>query len=212
MKTLFCLLTTLFLLAPLGQAAPNSFPLQDQAGRNRSFLNFRNQMLDIVNVQDSMALLNHVDDDIEFSFGGENGVRNFSNFFDLNRGGSAAFWKEMRQVLRLGGKFKNGEFHAPYVYANWPKNLDAFTHSAVVGSGVRIRSRPSLDAPAIGTASYEILRLRSVEAPSGWKAVRTQDGRPGFIASGYLRSPIDYRAHFKRVNGEWKLTVFIAGD
>lgn len=213
MKTLLCLLTTLFLVAPVAEAAPNTFPFRDDARKDPSFSSFRREMVQITEDRDAQALLGFVDDDIEFSYGGEGGVRKFSNFFDLNRGGSESFWKEIRLVLLLGGKFmRNGEFHAPYVYANWPSGRDAFSHSAVIGTGVRIRSAPSLDAPVIGSASYEILRLRNVDAPSAWKAVRTQDGRPGYIAAGYLRSATDYRAHFKKIDGAWKMTVFIAGD
>jgi hypothetical protein len=42
--------------------------------------------------------------------------------------------------------------------------------------------------------------------------VRLGDGRTGFVAAGYVRSPVDYRAIFRRRGGQWQLLTFIAGD
>ena len=35
---------------------------------------------------------------------------------------------------------------------------------------------------------------------------------PAFIASHLVRSPVDYRACFSRMKGEWKMVVLVAGD
>ena len=45
-----------------------------------------------------------------------------------------------------------------------------------------------------------------------WRAVRLPDGRAGFVDRRYLRSPIDYRAAFARIDGRWQMTLFLAGD
>jgi hypothetical protein len=45
-----------------------------------------------------------------------------------------------------------------------------------------------------------------------WRAVRLPDGRAGFVDRRYLRSPIDYRAIFARIDGRWQMTLFLAGD
>jgi hypothetical protein len=42
--------------------------------------------------------------------------------------------------------------------------------------------------------------------------VRLPDGRAGFVDSRFVRSPIDYRAAFARIDGRWQMTLFLAGD
>ena len=46
----------------------------------------------------------------------------------------------------------------------------------------------------------------------GWGRVRLADGRTGYIESGSVISPIDYRAIFARRDGQWRMVAFIAGD
>ena len=84
---------------------------------------------------------------------------------------------------------------------------------AVVGESVRVRERPGLDAPVVGSVSFGIVRVEATddrEAP--WRAVRLAGGRRGFMSTQYLRSPVDYRAIFNETEGRWRLTAFIAGD
>lgn len=42
--------------------------------------------------------------------------------------------------------------------------------------------------------------------------VKLRDGRKGYIASRYVRSPVDYRAFLTREGGRWRMTLFVAGD
>jgi hypothetical protein len=37
------------------------------------------------------------------------------------------------------------------------------------------------------------------------------DGRKAYIATRFIRSPIDYRAEFRYTNGRWWLVFFVAG-
>ena len=38
------------------------------------------------------------------------------------------------------------------------------------------------------------------------------DIRAAFVASDLVRSPIEYRAEFRRIDGRWRMTIFIEGD
>ena len=42
--------------------------------------------------------------------------------------------------------------------------------------------------------------------------MRLPDGRAGFVDRRDLRSPIDHRAAFSRIDGRWQMTLFLAGD
>jgi hypothetical protein len=42
--------------------------------------------------------------------------------------------------------------------------------------------------------------------------IQLDDGRQGYVHSRYLRSPIDYRASFTLIDGQWRMTSSIAGD
>ena len=49
-------------------------------------------------------------------------------------------------------------------------------------------------------------------AESEWTRIKLRDGRTGYISSRYVRSPIDYRAVFNKMDGRWRMTAFVAGD
>ena len=50
------------------------------------------------------------------------------------------------------------------------------------------------------------------EANPDWERVQLADGRVGFIAARYLRSPVDLRAFFEFKDGRWWLTTYVAGE
>ena len=117
-------------------------------------------------------------------------------------------------VLALGGSFdRNGHFIAPYVFSRWPEKIDSFENVAIVGANVRIRAAPRHDATSIGSFSFAVLPLlEDQKGHEGWTAVRIAKGKTGYVLSQYVRSPVDYRAIFERLDGRWQLTAFVAGD
>lgn len=210
MRALTLLLSLLILPAAI---ARTPFPPVDEGARDSSWSAFREQLMDIVERKDAKALLSHVDEKIQFSFGESPGIRGFERAWGLaDRPEESGLWRELGAVLRLGGSFSGGAFIAPYVFSLWPDAFDAFEHVAVVASRLRIRAAPSLDAPVLGFASYEILQRRfGVPEAPGWVAVVRPDGGTGYVAATYVRSPLDYRAIFHKKDG-WKMQVFVAGD
>ena len=61
--------------------------------------------------------------------------------------------------------------------------------------------------------SFEVLaRARGDTAPEDWTAVALRDGRRGYVHSRYVRSPIDYRAYFRKKDGRWWMVMLLAGD
>jgi len=189
----------------------------DEAPTNAEFLEFRSHLLDSIARHDVPELMRIVHPEIKAGFGGEDGRQAFKEMWNPDRSDSL-IWKELEAVLNHGGTFDSPtEFTAPYTFSRWPRDVDPFDFVAVIGSNVRIRRESSPDSPILTSVSYITLKLapeafRTDWRQESWTPVVLSDGQKGYIATRYIRSPIDYRARFSRIGGEWKLTMFLAGD
>jgi len=216
---IFCALAiTLGGIAPIPGAAQGprrSMPV-DEAASRPDFFTFRAHLQAAIAQRDAAALLGAVHPDIKISFGGDDGIEAFKQFWRIQESDSR-LWRELAMVLSMGGSFNGTDtFTAPYVFSRWPPDTDAFENVAVIGANVRIRTAPRIDAPTLTSVSFSILHLdaealRSDRTNSEWTAV-VVNGRKGYIATRFIRSPIDYRAMFTYAAGRWLLTLFVAGD
>jgi len=66
------------------------------------------------------------------------------------------------------------------------------------GSNVRVRAAPATDADAaiLTTANFSIVKATGGPTSEGWAEVELVGQRKGYIATRFVRSPIDYRAIF----------------
>lgn len=183
---------------------------RDESQRDPEFASFQRRLLDAVARRDVSAILRVTDRRVLMDFGGGEGIEEFEA---LLRRADSDFWDEFPRALALGGTFRDAHYSAPYVFSTWPDEFDGFDCAAIVGSGVRLRDAPRATARQITTLDYDIVRvvLDETETP-GWTQVQTATGLRGFVASHLVRSPTSYRARFARVNGEWRLVAFVAGD
>ncbi len=202
-------LTALALAAPLGKLMP-----VDEAPKNPSFLAFRTRLLEIVKRQDAAALEPIIDPHITYTYGGgEPGWKGFRQYWKLDQPGSE-LWPLLEHVLNHGGGFqKDGSFAAPYVTAIWPDDLEPYGYGAIMGEHVRVRARPAADAPVVGELSYDLVVVdRKKRWTKGWVPVQLAGGGTGYVSARYFSSPVDYRAYFSQKSGQWRMTVFVAGD
>lgn len=183
----------------------------DDGETQPGFAAFRREVRAIVARRDVEAMVRLAHPDIKISFGGDEGLEAFRAVIASP---DDDFWVEFGRILSMGGRFDtSGSFTAPYVFADWPERFDAFSCVAVVGRGVAMRRGPSQATPLVATLDHRIVEALVEERPvSGWTHVRLADGRSGFIASQYVRSPIDHRARFVFEDGRWQLVFYIAGD
>jgi hypothetical protein len=197
--------------APL--AAQQPFLPVDEASSRPHFFSFRAQLQRTIARHDTAALLAIVHPQVKNSFGGNDGIDEFRTMWNIGAADSG-IWDVLGTVLGLGGSFLgNDTFVAPYVFSRWPGTIDSFEHVAVIGTNVRVRSAPAADAPVIASVSFSILQVARPDVETeGWTAVRGAANRNGFIASQFVRSPIDYRAIFRNEGGQWKLVTLVAGD
>ncbi len=185
----------------------------DEAASQPDFFTFRAHLQTAIARRDASAVLTIVYKEIKNSFGGDDGFATFKQKWKLESGKSD-FWKELGAVLALGGSFDRDEhFIAPYVFSRWPDKMDSFENVAIIGANVRVREAPRDNSATAGSLSFVIVPLlREQEAHKGWTAIRQSNGKAGYVLSQYARSPIAYRAIFKRIDNRWQLTSFLAGD
>ena len=211
------LLTSVVLDSAQGGAYPELRPI-DEAPQQADFFTFRAHLQAAIARHDTTAVLSVVNVKIRNNFGGDDGREAFERLWRIKSPGTQ-LWEKLGSVLALGGTFEeNGTFVAPYTFSRWPAKFDAFEHAAIIGSNVRVRAAPAQDSGTLQALSFAVVPLaREARAPAAeqgreWTAVRLRDNRIGYVASRYVRSPIDYRAIFGRVGDGWQLMAFIAGD
>jgi hypothetical protein len=196
----------------------------DEAKSNPSFLAFRTRLVDAVKRRDAAYVLSIVDPQIRINFGDGGGIAAFKKEWK-NLGPSSKFWDEFGPVISNGGRFskepneRDGTFWAPYVFDQFPPELDATEYAAIFGNNVNLREAPDLNAKIVTRLSYNIVRIEPETLPKsgvseypGWWQVTTLGGLRGFVKREYVRSPIDYRAGFEKKRGAWKMVTFVAGD
>ncbi|HXG63609.1 MAG TPA: SH3 domain-containing protein [Blastocatellia bacterium] len=190
----------------------------DEAARDPSFFVFRARLLEALQQRDTAFLLSVLSPGIRVSFGAGGGIADFQKMWKPERPDSK-IWLTLTEILALGGSFREGNtFAAPYIYSNFPDQFDAFEYGVIVGEDVRVRQRPDLNSPVIGTLSYDIVKVaewqpkQAAGSKQNWVAVMLANGAQGYVAEDYIRSPIGYRAIFEKKDGRWLLAALVAGD
>lgn len=218
--------TTILLLAVTASAlaAENpvaTLPPHDEGGEDPSFSEFRKRLTKIIADRDASALAEVVAEDIHMSFGGQSGRKTFFRKWQPGNADSS-LWRELGTILEMGGSFygtgPDRRFCAPYVFSEFPDELEPFSHQVVTRSGVAVRSQPDSRASVTRTLDHAVIRtrpgkLRTVTDASGirWVEIRIGEGI-GYIREKAVRSPVAYRACFDRTKEGWRMTAFIAGD
>lgn len=180
------------------------------------------------------VVLSFVEDEIKWSFGGDDGKSGFIKEWRLDScPQNSELWPELNEIFRLGGGRlyeKTGDelptYTTPYTF-NAETALDCFDFHYITGSGVNLRERPGTDSKVIRKIDYEavytrfefnshdIERFSYGEISGGkkpWYMVATADRKTGYVFGDYIRSPIDYRLGMTKTKKGWKISFFIAGD
>lgn len=198
----------------------------DEAPTDTAFFVFREHLREVVAKRDIFGLLPLVDENIKVGFGAEGGLPDFIRAWELtepDKVPQSPLWLTLSDLLALGGGFSDdgGYFEAPYISHCWPHDAEPYEMGVIAGAGVRLRSAPSLQSDIVKVLSHKLvthLEQTTVEtAIDGrtfpWIKVRTPDGLEGYVYGRFYRSPLDYRAIFKRNDaGEWRLVTLVAGD
>jgi hypothetical protein len=218
------ILTFVFSINGIAQKERYITPV-DEGKNDASFNKFRENFIAAVKRRDVKFLLDTLDRDVKGSFGGHDGISDFRRLWKLDKPNSL-LWNELLIVLTNGGNFvkeagiKNKQFCAPYSFTMFPSDLDGFEYQMIFGNNVNLRARPDLKAETIAQLSYNVVRVdyensvadKKREGEYAWLKIETLGGKKGFVSADFVRSPIDYRGCFEKINGKWKMTFFLAGD
>jgi hypothetical protein len=198
--------------------------------RNTGVSAFVENLKQVVQSKDTTGLYGYIDEDILNSFGGNGGISEFKQYWNM-AGEGLRIWKILDELLKLGGTL-NLDLDSknvvgatwPYTFTEFPDKLDAYDYVIVTGSGVAMRKESSVDSEIITRLSYNILEFDNELTYSNpdnpmdeeldearWFAVK-YNGEIGYMSAKYIRSPIDYRMTIFLTEDGWKITMLIAGD
>jgi hypothetical protein len=206
-------------LQPLsGDSTRKLMPL-DESAQDTGFARFRSQLLQAIQRRDTTFLYSILAAEIKNSFGGDDSIAGFRRSWRPDSAGSQV-WSVLERVLRLGAVRHGEGFSAPYVFAKWPNELDAFENAAIVSDRAVVRAQPADTAQALGTLTYDIVPVKEwtgfedngATGPQTWARIILPDGRSGSVKGTDVYSPVGYRAYFEKRSGQWKIVYFLAGD
>ena len=208
------LLSLLLVAAPEAGATVHRLPPVDQCAADPSFVAFRNDLLAAIARRDRAFVLATITDNIEVDFGGGAGRADFAQTWQLDRPETSPLWDELGRALSLGCAHNGpGDFYAPSMFVAGEEVFeDPFTAAVAIRPGAELRSGPDAASSVVATLDWDVLTVPEWDPDSGWQRAELADGRRGYVRSEDLRSPIDYRAAFQRIDGRWRMTAFIAGD
>lgn len=162
------------------------------------------------------AVLAATDPHIKTSFGPDNGKDVFIARYSLNLSPeSSTFWDKMTTILNLGidaTQTKADEVIYPCTFGDLPKtDWIAVQHADRMPFGYKVVVAG--DTMLTNDKGETIRPLELYETVLVEEdRLKTHDGLTGFADQQKLRSPLDHRAIFNRIDGAWKMTAFVAGD
>lgn len=191
----------------------------DEAAQDSSLLLFRLRLIEALVSRDTAFVYAHLAPDVKVSFGDAAGPASFTALWQPSAPESR-FWSTMAGVIGGGGAYDahppytdaEATFVAPYYFSAFPDAYDAFEYAVIVGERVNVRSAPDTESEVLTQLSYDIVRLSGGGPSEDWVQIELADGAEGFVAAPYVKSPLDYRAGFEKIDGRWQIRFFLAGD
>lgn len=200
---------------------------QHAAQRDPSLTAFLDQLKAIVRARNGAAFLQMVSDDVAAGWSEKRGRGAFAKHWQIEDRNSF-FWLELGRLLTLeGDDTLPGNYCLPYAWWHADDYDDPLKYSGVlVRADVPLRAAPSASAPVVTTLSYEVVTDVSSSDAAGlieriphradgqllWQKVQLGDGRSGYVDYDSYWSLIGLRIEMNKVNGRWRITVFVAGD
>jgi hypothetical protein len=182
----------------------------DQAVEDESLIKFREELIANIKERNIDFLNKYFDEQGTWDFGG-------STKEQLLKSWDEESWLELQKAVLLGGAFYNEEktlFFSPYTFKLFPEEFDPYEFEVAIKDHVEVYSLKDVDSEIIGMLNYTIVKRRYEDDnyDPNWKKIEMSDGSVGYVIGDNIRSPIDYRVGFEKVNNAWKITSFLAGD
>jgi hypothetical protein len=190
----------------------------DEATRDLSWAHFKNRLLEAVMKRDRKFVLSILDRNVRIGVDGVRGVNEFMKQWHLDADDSP-LWRDLPSALFLGAAYmkredRPRELCAPYLLAQWPRNMDPHAFGAIIAKDALVKAAPSSDSPTLATLSYDIVPVADWEvadkAPDlaqKWTKVKLKTGE-GYVPEEQIRSPIEQVACFIKTENGWRMTAF----
>ena len=198
--------------AALAAATPAQLPPVDRCRDDAAFNQFRSALEDAVTRKDPAALRRLAADDIHSNFGGDGSWKEFSATWALDDPQKSVLWKELHGVMALGcAKTEDKGRVFPGLFEDMGDEADPF-ELLVARPGAALRSAPDKAAPVVAKLEWtSTIQLESPES-GDWVKVQVPGGESGWVETGQLISPLDFRLVSELRDGRWQITAFVAGD
>ncbi len=202
------------LAAPAYAAPAKQYPPRDECLSVDGYFDLRQKFEDIVKRRDAKALLAMTSPTISWSFGGDASKSQFAAEWKLESGRASPIWAELDKIIRLGCANEDKNVIMPHFFSQKIPDEDQGVGSValVLGPEVKLRTGPSTTTPIKAIMNWDVVELGEADPNGKWTAVKTTDGKSGYIRNDYLRNRTDYRIAFERSAKGWQITYFIAGD
>ncbi len=202
----------MFAAVPASAKPPHRFPPFDECTRVPGAATFRANLAKAVRHRDSRALIALTAKDIKLDFGGGGGTAELRKRLASREGRN--LWRALEDLLPLGCAYRNRSLVMPSLFSQELNDVDPMTVFLVTGKGVPMHDRPEGRSKIIANLTWDMVApVEGEAARGGFSKVRVLDsGKRGYVATAKLRSPIDYRIIARRVQGKWRIDMFVAGD
>jgi hypothetical protein len=214
----FAFVLVCFAAAGVSAQGPRRLVPVDEGGSDPSFSAFRQTLRDIVRRRDVVALRGVLSPTIRSGSGSVEGIDDFSDFWNVTAP-DTTLWRTIERILAMGGTFATREgvheFDAPYVWSQWPEDLEPREYVAIVGPRVIARAPGPRLGPVLAVLAYALVRRgpdTTEPKPGSPFLIVLADGRAANVDGGSVWSPVDYRARFRKTPEGWRITELVSGD
>jgi|GEM_PF-1831552 len=178
------------------------------------------KLTDAVHSKNLTVLDDFLDNETMVDFGGSGGKAKFYEHWELNKNPeNSKLWTELKKIFDLGGTYDENEkrFVAPYVFSDFPEELDAFTHFVITGTDIKVYTEKNLESKVAGVLNDNIIKASEdngffEKTDQDFIGIKISSGSQGYIQKKYIRSPIGYRLSLVYKKSGWKLTYMVEGD
>ena len=190
---------------PKGRFAP-----RDDCAAQPGASEFRQRLIEAVQLRDADAFAALADPAIKLDFGGGSGIDELKQKL---RSGDA-LWKSLEQLLTLGCAMSDqGNLVIPWLFAQDLGSIDVAVALLVTGEDVPVLSAPRASSEEIAAVSWDFVSAaRGLDREQPFTQVTFPLNRHGYVATDKLRSVLDYRLLASRRTGQWRVEALVAGD
>ena len=183
---------------------------QDDCGEVEGAGTFRQILSAAVRARDTDVLIAIAADDVNLDFGDSAGKAELRRRLEDE---DRDLWGELDALLELGCSANDqGGITIPWYFDQDFGAADPFTAWLAAGENVPVLAGPDRAAERRAAISWDLVEIAEFDPESDFQQVELADETRGFVATGSLRSLIDYRLIASSRNDRWRITSFVAGD